>query len=82
MSVGEQDADWFESLLAYDLVPTEARFHPVHVDPTYSRYRRVGDTAMDDSFFPVVWTRDGGRSAWLDAEVAENVGGVLTESGH
>jgi ectoine hydroxylase-related dioxygenase (phytanoyl-CoA dioxygenase family) len=64
------------------LVPAETRFHPANVDPTYSRYRRVGDTAMDDSFFPVVWTRDGGRSAWLDAEVAEDVGGVLAESGH
>jgi hypothetical protein len=64
------------------LVPAETRFHPLNVDPTYSRYRRVGDTAMDDSFFPVVWTRDGGRSAWLDAEVAEDAGGVLAESGH
>jgi hypothetical protein len=32
----------------------------------YSRYRRVGDTSMDESFFPVVWALDGGRSAWLD----------------
>jgi len=32
----------------------------------YSRYRRVGDTSLDESFFPIVWTRDGRRSAWLD----------------
>jgi ectoine hydroxylase-related dioxygenase (phytanoyl-CoA dioxygenase family) len=49
------------------LVPASAEFHPVHVDPVYSRYRRVGDTSMDDSFFPVVWTADGGRSSWLGA---------------
>jgi ectoine hydroxylase-related dioxygenase (phytanoyl-CoA dioxygenase family) len=49
------------------LVPADAEFHPVHVDPVYSRYRRVGDTSMDDSFFPVVWTREGARSSWLDA---------------
>jgi hypothetical protein len=49
------------------LVPADTRFHPEHADPVYSRYRRVGDTAMDDSFFPVVWTRDGRRSAWVDA---------------
>ena len=49
------------------LVPARAEFHPEHVDPVYSRYRLVGDTRMDESFFPVVWTRDGGRSAWLDS---------------
>jgi len=49
------------------LIPAGARFSSDAVDPVYSRYRRVGDTAMDESWFPVVWTRDGGRSAWLDA---------------
>src|ERR671931_75868 len=52
------------------LVPAEAEFQPVNVDPTYSRYRRVGDTSMDESFFPLVWTRDGKRSSWLEAELA------------
>ena len=47
------------------LVPADARFHPEHVDPVYSRYRRVGDTSLDESFFPIVWTRDGRRTAWL-----------------
>jgi ectoine hydroxylase-related dioxygenase (phytanoyl-CoA dioxygenase family) len=47
------------------LIPAEARFAADAVDPVYSRYRRVGDTAMDESWFPVVWTRDGARSAWL-----------------
>jgi ectoine hydroxylase-related dioxygenase (phytanoyl-CoA dioxygenase family) len=51
------------------LVPAETRFHPEHVDPVYSRYRRVGDTAMDESFFPIVWTRDGYRSALASALV-------------
>ena len=49
------------------LIPAGARFSSDAVDPVYSRYRRVGDTDMDESWFPVVWTRDGGRSAWLDA---------------
>jgi 2-oxoglutarate-dependent dioxygenase len=33
--------------------------------PVYSRYRRPGERALDDAFFPVLWTRDGGRSGWL-----------------
>jgi ectoine hydroxylase-related dioxygenase (phytanoyl-CoA dioxygenase family) len=64
------------------LVPAHAEFHPENVDPVYSRYRRVGDTAMDESFFPVVWTRDGRRSGWLDAELPQDLGRVLAESGH
>ena len=43
----------------------DARFHPQHVDPVYSRYRRTDDTAMDESYFPIVWTRHGRRSRWL-----------------
>ena len=43
----------------------DARFHPEHADPVYSRYRRVGDTTLDESFFPIVWTRDGYRTEWL-----------------
>ena len=48
------------------LVPAETRFHPEHADPVYSRYRRAGDTTMDESFFPIIWTRDGRRTPWLD----------------
>lgn len=48
------------------LVRAETEFHPEHVDPVYSRYRRAGDTSMDESFFPIVWDRDGGRTAWLE----------------
>jgi ectoine hydroxylase-related dioxygenase (phytanoyl-CoA dioxygenase family) len=50
----------------------DTTFHPVHVDPTYSRYRRVGDLSLDESFFPVVWTRDGRRSAWIDELYSES----------
>jgi 2-oxoglutarate-dependent dioxygenase len=48
------------------LVPVDARFHPQHVDPVYSRYRRVDDLALDESFFPIVWSRNGARTSWLD----------------
>jgi ectoine hydroxylase-related dioxygenase (phytanoyl-CoA dioxygenase family) len=48
------------------LVPAGATFHPVHVDPVYSRYRRADDMSLDESFFPVVWSSDGYRTPWLD----------------
>jgi ectoine hydroxylase-related dioxygenase (phytanoyl-CoA dioxygenase family) len=46
---------------------SEARFHPTEVSYIYSRYRRVDDDSMDESFFPILWTRSGRRSAFLDS---------------
>ena len=44
------------------MLAVETRFHPTNVDLIYSRYRRHGDLSMDESFFPVLWDRDGGRT--------------------
>ena len=44
---------------------SEARFHATNVGYIYGRYKRAGSTEMDESFFPVLWTEDGYRSAWL-----------------
>jgi ectoine hydroxylase-related dioxygenase (phytanoyl-CoA dioxygenase family) len=51
--------------LVSHLIPVEARFHATNVDVTYSRYRRRGDLALDESFFPVIWTASGYRTPWL-----------------
>jgi ectoine hydroxylase-related dioxygenase (phytanoyl-CoA dioxygenase family) len=51
--------------LVSHLVPVETRFHPETTDLVYSRYRRRADLSLDESFFPVVWDENGGRSAWL-----------------
>ena len=32
----------------------------------YGRYKHVGDTSMDESFFPILWTRYGYRTPFLD----------------
>ena len=45
----------------------DARFHPTAKSAIYSRYQRVGDDRMDESFFPVLWREDGYRTPWLDA---------------
>jgi len=34
--------------------------------PIYSRYRRLGDTTIDENHFPIIWSRDGRRTAGLD----------------
>lgn len=45
---------------------SEARYHPTNVGQIYGRYKRADSTEMDESFFPVLWTEDGHRSAFLD----------------
>lgn len=45
---------------------SEARYHPTNVGQIYGRYKRADSTEMDESFFPVLWTEDGYRSAFLD----------------
>ena len=52
--------------LVSHMLPATARFHHRNVDLIYSRYRRHGDTAMDESFFPVLWDETGHRTAWLE----------------
>ncbi|MEL6230871.1 MAG: phytanoyl-CoA dioxygenase family protein [Cyanobacteria bacterium J06627_3] len=53
-------------------IPSNAQFHPVN-EPgyIYGRYKRVGDTHMDESFFPILWQEDGYRSPHL-AEYCED----------
>ena len=53
------------SLVAH-CMSSAARFHPTVKSAVYSRYQRVGDDAMDESFFPVLWRTDGYRTSWLD----------------
>jgi ectoine hydroxylase-related dioxygenase (phytanoyl-CoA dioxygenase family) len=64
---GPNRADVHRRAVVSHFIRAETTFHPMHTDPNYSRYRRAGDLSLDESFFPIAWTRDGGRSVWLDA---------------
>lgn len=47
-------------------IPSNASFHPTNqAGYIYGRYKRVGETAMDESFFPILWTQDEYRSPHL-----------------
>jgi phytanoyl-CoA hydroxylase len=54
---------------AVSTLPADAQFQPpgVGVGYIYGRYRRMGETAMDESFFPILWTESGYRSPFADA---------------
>ena len=62
---GPNEATRERRALVSHLIPEQTRFHPHETDLIYSRYRRRGDLSLDESYFPVVWDENGGRSAWL-----------------
>ncbi len=53
------------SLVAH-CMSSAAEFHPTNVSAIYGRYKRADDLTMDESFFPILWSRDGQRSEFLD----------------
>jgi phytanoyl-CoA hydroxylase len=52
------------------LMAADTRWNPRVNHPVYSRYRRPGETELDEAFFPVLWHADGGRSGWVDDYLA------------
>jgi len=49
---------------------SQAQYHPGNLAKgtgrVYSRYKRLGDNIMDETYFPILWTVDGHRTAGLD----------------
>lgn len=62
---GRNLTDQTRRSIAISTLPQESRFQApgVGVGYIFSRYRRLGDDAMDESFFPILWTANGYRSA-------------------
>jgi ectoine hydroxylase-related dioxygenase (phytanoyl-CoA dioxygenase family) len=50
-------------------VSSDSQYHPTEISYIYNRYKRVDDTRMDESHFPIMWRRDGYRSPFLDAYI-------------
>lgn len=62
--------------LVLHAISTEACYVPENlsqgIGPIYARYKRLGDNAMDENYFPIPWTEDGRRTAALDDYLAES----------
>lgn len=56
--------------LVVHCISSEARFSGdtsnSGIAPIYRRYQRHGDLTMDENYFPILWTEDGYRTAFLD----------------
>ena len=55
---------------------SNARFHERNVGAIYGRYKRVGETAMDETYFPILWTGSGHRSSFIESYLARGWGGA------
>ncbi|NJL22298.1 MAG: phytanoyl-CoA dioxygenase family protein [Leptolyngbyaceae cyanobacterium SM1_3_5] len=55
--------------IAVSTLRSDAQFQPIGVGTGYifSRYRRLDSLEMDESFFPILWTQAGYRSAFAQA---------------
>ena len=60
---GVGGSDWLTDLVIRNKGAASA-------DLTLILHRTVGDNAMDESFFPLLWSEDGCRSAFLDDYLA------------
>jgi len=47
------------------LLPEEAHFSGRPGGYIYRRYQRTGETILDESFFPIVWSQIRGRTSWI-----------------
>ena len=63
--------DLVRQSLVLSYIPAMARFKPAgaYVPDGYiaGKYKRYGDDAMDESFFPIVWSSNGYRTPFLAA---------------
>ena len=43
-------------------IPSDAKFHSTNIGGTgkiYKRYKKLNTNEMDESFFPIIWNREG-----------------------
>jgi ectoine hydroxylase-related dioxygenase (phytanoyl-CoA dioxygenase family) len=55
------------------LLPGSARFSRRKGGYTYRRYQLTGNSELNESFFPVLWTTEGHRSNWIEKYLSDGV---------
>ena len=54
------------STVSVHCMSSESTFHPTVPSPMFNHYKHFDDVRMDESFFPILWTKDGRRSRFLE----------------
>ena len=61
-----RDSERQRRSIGVHLLPGQARFRGSGGGYIYARYRRRGEQALDETPFPVLWSANGQRSAFLE----------------
>lgn len=68
---GPNSSDGPRRALVLHAMPADVTYVPdrLHqgIGPIYSRYKRLGDNRLDENYFPVIWSKDGYRTAEIGA---------------
>ncbi|MGE0735474.1 MAG: phytanoyl-CoA dioxygenase family protein [Alphaproteobacteria bacterium] len=59
-------SDIMRRSIGVHMIRPEARFSNRPGGYIFRRYQLTGDDRLDESFFPILWTKDGKRTAWID----------------
>jgi len=59
-------ADRWRGAIGVPLVAEAARFSDRPGGYICRRYQRTGDPAMDESYFPILWSASGHRTGWIE----------------
>jgi phytanoyl-CoA hydroxylase len=66
-SAANMSADRMRRAIGIHMLPEDVRFSDRGGGYIYRRYQRTGDPALDESYFPVLWSRSGRRTKWIEA---------------
>ena len=56
-------------VVALHCMQKDAEFHPTHPAYAQGRYRKFGSTTLEESFYPILWSRDGYRSEFIEGYI-------------
>jgi len=59
-------SDRMRRSIGIHMLPEQVLFSDRPGGYIYRRYQRTGDPALDESFFPVLWSNEGRRTTWID----------------
>jgi phytanoyl-CoA hydroxylase len=66
-SAANMSADRMRRAIGIHMLPEDVRFSDRAGGYIYRRYQRTGDPALDESYFPVLWSRSGRRTKWIES---------------
>jgi phytanoyl-CoA hydroxylase len=65
-SAANTTGDRMRRAIGIHMLPASARFSDRPGGYIYRRYQRTGDPTLDESYFPILWSRSGYRTHWIE----------------